>query len=232
MDNALILMTRVPLPGMTKTRLMTHLTPKECALLHQAFIKDIYGAASKVHGDVFVFYTPERHEGVLKDLLGEEVRLLPQGEGDLGSRMLNAINTCLEMGYKKCVLIGTDIPAIKTSVLTEAFASLDKAEAVIAPTLDGGYYLIGMNRAYPCVFQDTFYGVSTVYERTLSNMKAGNVDYRELERCSDIDTYEDLLQLAADLKQWKRSRLQHTEEMLRSLGVLKLKKDKECELYG
>ena len=59
MNKALILFTRVPIPGMTKTRLMPFLSGKECAELHTCFLKDIYEKAKQVEADLFVFFTPK-----------------------------------------------------------------------------------------------------------------------------------------------------------------------------
>ena len=57
MKDALILFTRVPIPGQTKTRLMPFLTGEECARLHACFVKDIYEKAKQVDADIFVFFT-------------------------------------------------------------------------------------------------------------------------------------------------------------------------------
>ena len=59
MKDALILFTRVPIPGQTKTRLMPFLTGEECARLHACFVKDIYEKAKQVDADIFVFFTPK-----------------------------------------------------------------------------------------------------------------------------------------------------------------------------
>ena len=72
MNKALILFTRVPIPGSTKTRLMPFLTGEECAQIHSCFVKDIYEKAKTVQADIFVFYTPKDEKQLLKQLLGEE----------------------------------------------------------------------------------------------------------------------------------------------------------------
>ena len=62
MKDALILFTRVPIPGQTKTRLMPFLTGEECARLHACFVKDIYEKAKQVDADIFVFFTPRNEK--------------------------------------------------------------------------------------------------------------------------------------------------------------------------
>ena len=72
MKDALILFTRVPIPGQTKTRLMPFLTGEECARLHACFVKDIYEKAKQVDADIFVFFTPKDEKKLLQQVLDNE----------------------------------------------------------------------------------------------------------------------------------------------------------------
>ena len=72
MSRALIIFTRVPVPGQTKTRLMPYLSGQMCARLHTCFLKDIAGECGKVSADVFVYYTPEDKKGILREIFGRE----------------------------------------------------------------------------------------------------------------------------------------------------------------
>ena len=113
MKDALILFTRVPIPGQTKTRLMPFLTGEECARLHACFVKDIYEKAKQVDADIFVFFTPKDEKKLLQQVLDNETVCLPQFGDDLGERMKNAIGIVLRMGYEKVILIGTDLIGMK-----------------------------------------------------------------------------------------------------------------------
>jgi len=220
MKNALILMTRVPIPGKTKTRLETHLTPEQCAMLHTCFMKDIYETAKKIDAEVYVYYTPEKYKPLMRAILGEKAKLRPQIDGNLGDRMAHAIRERLDIGYEKCVLIGTDIPTIEESVLNKAFNALDSSQVVIGPTLDGGYYLIGMKKPHAEVFSDTFYGVDTVYESTLHRMTALGIKYSTVDEWYDIDTYFDLKYMI-DMGRKKECRIPiYTEKFLKSIGMI------------
>ena len=92
MRRAIILFTRVPVPGKTKTRMMPYLTEKQCAALHTCFLRDIEAQCRKCEADVFVSYAPEEGgEEKLKHILGEQAGYFPQeGEG-LGERMYHAL---------------------------------------------------------------------------------------------------------------------------------------------
>ena len=199
MDNALILFTRVPIPGKTKTRLMPFLTGEECAKVHTCFVKDIYAKAKEVEADIFVFYTPRDEMGILKKELDDEAIYLPQHGDDLGERMKNAIGICLRMGYKKVILMGTDIPQIHPETLTDAFENMEKKDIVIHPTFDGGYYLIGMKREYESIWKIERYGTNTVIYDTLQHMRNERLSTAVGQMYYDVDDKDDLLHLYDDI---------------------------------
>lgn len=200
MNKALILFTRVPIPGKTKTRLMPFLSGEECAKIHTCFVKDIYEKAKKVDADIFVFYTPKDEKHLLEQELGQEAIYLPQYGDDLGMRMKNAIGIALRMGYEKAVLIGTDIPQIHTETLKNAFDNLEEKEIVIHPTFDGGYYLIGMKKEYDSIWKIERYGTNTVIYDTLQHMKRERLSTSVGQMYYDVDDKDDLNHLYDDIK--------------------------------
>ncbi len=232
MKNALIMMTRVPIPGKTKTRLQTHMTPEQCAMLHTCFIKDIYETALKVEADVFVYYTPGKYEYLMRTILGNKTELRLQVDGNLGDRMAHAINESLAKGYEKCVLIGTDIPTISDAVLCKAFNSLESSKMVVGPALDGGFYLIGMKEPHDEVFENTFYGVNTVYENTLLRIKALGINCSIIDELYDIDTYTDLQYMINMSRKKACSIPDHTRRFLTAAGILEFEGEVEYGDYG
>lgn len=68
---------------------------------------------------------------------------MPQGQGDLGRRMQRLFAT-LPPG--PAIVIGSDIPSIHPHHIAEAFTLLGRADAVLGPAPDGGYWLIGLKR--------------------------------------------------------------------------------------
>ena len=200
MNNALILFTRVPIPGATKTRLMPFLNGKECAEIHTCFLQDIYEKAKSVQADLFVFYTPRDEKELLKQVLDEKAMCFPQHGADLGERMKNAIGIALRMGYEKVVLIGTDIPQIHPETLKNAFDNLKDKDIVIHPTFDGGYYLIGMKREYDSIWKIERYGTNTVIYDTLQHMKNEKLLTSVGQMYYDVDDKDDLLHLYSDIQ--------------------------------
>ena len=141
MRRAIIVFTRVPVAGQTKTRLMPYFSPQECAGLHTCFLKDIAGQCQKTQADLYICYTPDDKGAALKTVFGDDKIYFPQMGESLGERMYMAIQRVLAKDYGSCVLIGTDVPEIKQADLDYAFRLLDVHDIVLGPTQDGGYYL-------------------------------------------------------------------------------------------
>ena len=192
MKEAVILFTRVPIPGQTKTRLMPFLSGEACAALHSSLIRNAYQACRKAGADVLICYTPEDKADNLKKLTGEAAAYFPQKGKGLGERMSGAFQEGFRLGYEKILLTGTDIPEISAEILKEAFQALEAYDVVIHPTVDGGYYLIGLKEARGDIWDVSHYGTNSVLQDTLLQLeKAGLHTFigRELR---DIDTKEDL----------------------------------------
>ena len=198
---ALIVFSREPEAGKTKTRMMPFLTAEQCAELHSCLLLDLGLEMRGSDFDVFVCYTSDRNETpVLSDCFSYAVDFFPQEGADLGDRMHNAIAEVLGRGYAKTVLIGTDIPGMTSSAIEEAFAALDETDVVLGPTVDGGYCLVGMKRADKRVFEVKGYGGSSALENTLAAIEAAGLEARLLGEFADLDTPEDLREYRRSLQ--------------------------------
>lgn len=199
MADALILFAIIP-SGKTKNRLMPFLSAQECASLSGCFVKDVYEKARATGADVYVFVAPWESRRVFRTLLGPDAVLLPQHGDGLGRRMSNAIGAVLRLGYRKVVLMGTDIPHIHTETIQNAFDNLENRDIVIHPALDGGYYLIGMKQEYESIWNLRRYGTNTVMYDTLQHIKAENLSVSVGQMYYDIDCRDDLRQLWNDIR--------------------------------
>lgn len=209
MKRAVVVFTRVPVPGQTKTRMMPYLTAGQCACLHRCFLKDIKNACENVQADLFVCYTPEGEEGILSSLFGENVVYFPQeGEG-LGERMYYAIKKVLQNGYRACVLIGADVPEIRSEHLLNAFGMLDENDVVFGPTADGGYYLVGMKKPCREAFEKQTYGHGNVLDQTIGRLREKQFQVCCIAKLCDMDTREDLQGYRERMRQ--NPKLQKTE---------------------
>lgn len=195
MKNAVILFTRVPHPGQTKTRLLPILQPEQCADLHWAFLKDLAEVYRQVDAHLFVAYTPDPDWELLKSVFPRAGYLAQKGN-DLGEKMYRCLRKVLALDYESVILTGSDLPGMTAAHLESGFAVLEETDIAIGPTSDGGYYLIGMKRPCREAFRIEGYGGATVFEKTVAAAKNAGLTVGLAMTCDDVDTPEDLKNLA------------------------------------
>ncbi len=193
---AIIIFTRIPIPSKTKTRLMPCYTPLECAKLHVCFLQDIISEASILNKDIFVCYEENGDANILFNLFPElNNSFFPQkGEG-IGAKMANAFENVFNKGYQDCVLVGADIPELKSHHFEEAFSALQNADVVFGGTLDGGYCLIAMKKLIKEAFFSILYNTGEVLADTIKNIQSANYQTDIIFELNDIDTPKDVREL-------------------------------------
>lgn len=222
MKKAIILFTRVPLPGYTKTRLLPYFGKEECAKLHTCFLKDIKEQCRQVDADIFVYYTEEEKEKpdwkkgrrLLSRIFGKAAHYCVQQGETLGDRMYGAITAVLEKGYDLCILIGSDIPEIKKNDMETAFRLLEQKDVVFGPTKDGGYYLVGMTKPRKEVFEIESYGHGSVFSDTLKRLEGSGLKTACIRSLSDLDTREDVNAYRSRMRVTKRLQKTYTGRYL------------------
>ncbi len=200
MREAIIVFTRVPIPGKTKTRLEKMITKEECANIHINFLKDIKNICDILKRDIFIFYTPEDKNNIIKNIFGSKVNYKIQEGNDLGEKMFDAIEYVLNKDYKSSILIGSDIPYICIDDLEKAFSILKEKDIVLGPTVDNGYYLVGMNKPTKEIFQNIEYGHGNVLSNTIETIKNINLTYDLTNENRDIDEPKDLKYFYEEIK--------------------------------
>lgn len=203
--NALIIMTRVPIAGKTKTRLMKILSGEQCAQIHRCFLLDLFKMLGELKEtmdiDIYVTYTPENSFHLLEDIVPHLMNSFPQKGDNLGSRMNNAFERLLDKGYSKVLLIGSDIPILQPDDIKKAYKVLDDTDICLGPTKDGGYYLIGMKQKCSDIFGDNLkWGNKSVYETTVSIANYLNLSVGLTTKLNDIDEEEDIEDLMVKIK--------------------------------
>lgn len=189
----LILFTRYPEPGRTKTRLIPALGPEGAAELQRQMTEHTLAQARAIAPGVdleirFSGGSPAQ----MQAWLGDDVTCVPQGEGDLGDRLLRAVQDSFDQGIERVVVIGSDCPELDTARLEQAFAALEHQDIVLGPATDGGYYLIGLRRLEPSLFQGIAWGTDTVRHQTLQIAESLGLAIALLDQLSDVDYPEDL----------------------------------------
>jgi rSAM/selenodomain-associated transferase 1 len=198
MSNQLIMIfIRNPELGHVKTRLAKSIGNQAALETYKILIKHTARIVNKTTADKLIFYS----EKIQKNDIWSEINCQKQTQsnGDLGQKMLQAFQYGFSLGYKKVIIIGSDIYSLESKHFKSAFEQLEHCDVVIGPALDGGYYLLGLNFMIPEIFKQKQWSTSSVLEETLTNLKEFNV--KLLEPLNDIDTYEDLKKEPQLLKQ-------------------------------
>ncbi|NOY86969.1 MAG: DUF2064 domain-containing protein [Deltaproteobacteria bacterium] len=200
MSSLLILFTRYPVPGKAKTRLISVLGEQGAADLHREMTEHTLAAVQPPGGGVIEIQV--RFSGgdmaAMKGWLGESLDYVPQGDGDLGSRMERAFRESFANGCRKVVLIGSDCPELGWGHVEEALILLDDNPIVLGPSTDGGYYLIGIRsevpeRLFDAVFRNISWGTGQVLSETINAVAGTGLDLGLLDDLDDVDEPEDLV---------------------------------------
>jgi uncharacterized protein len=203
-SNKLIIFTRYPVPGKTKTRLIPVLGKEGAANLHRLMAKKTIARGLSLENSgrlsVEIYYAGDRLQ-LMQDWLGPDLIYHNQGQGDLGARMVVAFHNSFNSGIDKVVIIGTDCPDLKAEIIGKAFDELDRSDLVLGPAQDGGYYLIGLRRSLPELFSGINWGTDEVLAQTQAVAQILGLNIAELPTLTDIDRPEDLLDLDMNILQ-------------------------------
>lgn len=189
MKNLLIIFTRVPIEGHTKTRLEDFLSKKDIVLFHKNLIKRLIGDVKSQEWDLEVHVTPFEKVNILKEFLPNE-RYKAQADANLFEKMEIAIDTALKT-YDKVAIIGSDIYDISAKDIKNAFAALDDNDIVFNPSSDGGYSLVASKINIDGKLNIDFKNKSMILDETIKNSNSSRI--KCLRIIDDIDTKEDLL---------------------------------------
>ncbi|SMN11986.1 hypothetical protein SPBRAN_189 [uncultured Candidatus Thioglobus sp.] len=195
-NSALLIFTRAPIPGQTKTRLIPLLGAQGAAEFHQTTLrKTLAHAIVSNYKQIEIWYDGERNHPFLKKCSLDFNSTLHTQQGEnLGEKMHHAIQNALKKNTL-VTLIGSDCPALTADILNQAYTHLSCSTSVtLGPTQDGGYYLIGMHQANAAIFQGINWGENTVIEQTRKNLAKAGIEHIELATLADIDTPKDYQQ--------------------------------------
>lgn len=189
MKNLLIIFTRVPIEGHTKTRLEDFLSKKDIVIFHKNLIKRLISDVKSQEWDLEVHVTPFEKVNILKEFLPNE-RYKAQADANLFEKMEIAISAALKT-YDKVALIGSDIYDISAKDIKNAFDALDDNDIVFNPSSDGGYSLVASKINIDGKLNIDFKNKSMILDETIKNSNSSLI--KCLRIIDDIDTKEDLL---------------------------------------
>lgn len=198
---AFAVMAKVPAAGEVKTRLCPPLRPDEAATLARCFLLDRVEQLTGLAGaDALVAFAPREREADLQAILPAGIRLVPQAGEDLGARLDGLLAGLLAEGYAGAVAVDADSPTVPTAFLARAGAELarGRADVVLGPCEDGGYYLIGLRAPAPALFSDMPWSTAGVTPETVARARRLGLRLTLLPRWFDVDRGADLRRLRAE----------------------------------
>ncbi len=191
----LIVFARYPEPYLCKTRLIPALGPEGaadlCGRLLRHTISWVQEFSEREGAEVHIRFVGGNAAAMVAYGCGPFL-LLPQGEGELGTRIERAVNDGFAQRSQHVVVVGTDCPGMTTELAVRAFHLLRDSDVVLGPALDGGYYLIGLKRPEPALFADIDWGTKRVFKQTRQIALGRCLTVAELPPLADIDRPEDL----------------------------------------
>ena len=190
MKQLLTIFYRNPELGKVKNRLAATVGEERALALYLLMAAHTREVALKVPVDRVVYYSQfvDTEDSWLN---GDFAKKLQRGS-DLGERMKHAFEESFHSGYESICIIGTDCLELTDKILVEAFDSLRHQDAVIGPAADGGYYLLGMNRFMPELFDNKVWSTSSVCQDTINDINEKALSYQLLPTLQDVDSEANL----------------------------------------
>lgn len=198
----IVIFAKAPAVGFAKTRLSPVLGEEGAARLARAMLEETWRVALEADfGPVELCVTPEPKAPEWRGTpLPSDVDIAVQGDGDLGARLERAARRVLSSG-ENILLIGTDCVEMSADLLRAAAAALADHDAIIHPTQDGGYALLGLARHDPAVFEQIAWSTDSVAQTTIARLKVLNWHVKTAAILHDIDRPEDLARLPETWRQ-------------------------------
>ena len=200
-DPIVIVFAKKPEQGRVKTRMcppLSEVQAKELAIyLTQKTIENI---SAYWPGKIELCVWPDSRDDVFTELVSRyAIDISTQVAGDLGVKMRIAMTRSVNSG-RNAMIMGADVPHCSGEIIDSAYQALKSDKNVIGPSVDGGYYCIGVTNPKPAMFKNVSWGSSSAFTQTLSSCKDSGIEFGTILPClNDLDTFEDLRKLSEQL---------------------------------
>jgi uncharacterized protein len=202
-------MAKASAPGRTKTRLVPPLTFEEAASLNTAFLQDVAdnvllaakGAAFDAGIAGYAAFGPPGSEAFFHRTLPPAIGLIEAWLPNFGDCLLHTIEEIFARGHRSAMVLNSDSPTLPTAFLVETAEALARPgdRAVLGPSSDGGYYLLGLKVAHRRLFEDIAWSTERVAEQTLQRAGEIGLEVHRLPVWYDVDDVESLRRLQSEL---------------------------------
>ncbi|MBI4792224.1 MAG: TIGR04282 family arsenosugar biosynthesis glycosyltransferase [Deltaproteobacteria bacterium] len=195
----LVVFTRYPQAGRTKTRLIPALGAAGAAELQRRMAEHAFRqcrALAATRNVVLEVRYDGGREQEARQWIPACLPCGPQIEGTLGERLAHCISAGFAEGMQRVVVIGSDCPALTPAILTRGFELLQEHDLVLGPARDGGCYLIGFSKPICFGWHEIAWGTERVLRQFLESAAELGLHWTLLPLLADIDRPEDLQTLA------------------------------------
>jgi hypothetical protein len=202
-------MAKASAPGRAKTRLVPPLSFDEAAALNTAFLQDVADNVllaarySAPRGGIagYAAYGPPGSEAFFRDTLPAAIGLIEAWRPNFGDCLFHTVEALFTRGHAGAVVLNSDSPTLPTALLVEAAEALALPgdRAVLGPSSDGGYYLLGLKAAHRRMFEDVAWSTERVAEQTLQRAREIGLTVHRLPVWYDVDDVGGLRRLHAEL---------------------------------
>lgn len=195
MSAAVLVFTKAPQPGVSKTRLIPVLGATKAAAAHEMLALRTLGVMAElgVAQETYqiTLWGAVAHPSL--DLWANQfaLPLRVQAAGDLGAKMQHGLASALNDGADQAVLIGSDCPVMTAEYVRQAHVALQSSDLVLGPAEDGGYVLIGCKQVHAQLFTNIAWGGDEVLAQTLDKAEQLKLSVTLLETLWDVDRPED-----------------------------------------
>jgi rSAM/selenodomain-associated transferase 1 len=211
-------MAKASAPGRTKTRLVPPLTFEEAADLNTAFLQDVADnvllASSSATPEAgiagYAAFGPPGSENFFQHTLPPSIGLIDAWLPNFGDCLLHTIEEIFARGHRSAVVLNSDSPTLPTAFLVETAEALARPgdRAVLGPSSDGGYYLLGLKTVHRRLFEGIAWSTERVAEQTFERAREINLQVHQLPVWYDVDDAESLRRLQNEIDRPDSSRLQ------------------------
>lgn len=166
--NTVVVFVKYPEPGKVKTRLAAEIGNELACEFYKVFMAETFALLAESRADkIMVAFAPPARETDFQKLIPSGFERFPQRGDGLGERITYAFEDAFARGARKVLAFGSDSPTVPPGFLHDAFNALEEDDAVVGPTFDGGYYLIGLKSRQAGLFRNINWSSATVLQETL-----------------------------------------------------------------
>lgn len=188
LQSLLIIFARNPKLGSVKTRLAADVGDDKALDIYKELLHKTRQITEPLAIDKLVAYS----DYINTDDLWNGYFKVEQTSGDLGKRMHDAFKIGFDSDYERIIIIGTDCYDLDTTDIKKAITDLAENDAVIGPAEDGGYYLIGLSKMVPEIFQNKSWSTDKLIAETRQEIQNLGLSHTELRTLNDVDHKSDL----------------------------------------